>query len=942
MEGCAGRRAIAIGHFNCERQVDLVLALAHRLVQRALQREAVARATIRQFHRKHRHTISRPGDRLTIRAGRQGHWHTARGQGRHQAAVGERNRAQTIIARINRQRPGNRCRFLIRIRPIGQIVFIHTTRIHAQFRVIRIFAANRRLARRRWFRARRGHRDRWLWPIIGDLKGLRRRGRIAIPIRDRIGERIQQRRTIRMRLARVTGIGERPVRLNRQRAILRVDLNTNRTGLFCARLVGIGEGCHFSAIGPFRVIAHHITGDGVATLFQRQRRIIHRNRHVVDDRDVEGGAGRRAIAIGHFNCERQVDLVLALAHRLVQRALQREAVARATIRQFHRKHRHTISRPGDRLTIRAGRQGHWHTARGQGRHQAAVGERNRAQTIIARINRQRPGNRCRFLIRIRPIGQIVFIHTTRIHAQFRVIRIFAANRRLARRRWFRARRGHRDRWLWPIIGDLKGLRRRGRIAIPIRDRIGERIQQRRTIRMRLARVTGIGERPVRLYRQRAILRVDLNTNRTGLFCARLIGIGERCHFSAISPFRVVAHHIAGDRVATFFQRQRRIIHRNRHIIDDIDINRCIGGVAISIGHRHAKGQAGDDIRAIACRVINLTRQVKRPAKAVRFIPGHTDREDLRSIRHGGDRLTIRRDAVADRFTAGRQRHVFQCLRHRQGNRPKAIITGINANRATDRRCTALITARRDVPIFAAQVIFIHNTRRRIRARILNRHRRDIIIGHFDAQHRRILIAIPIGQRIGEVLEDRLRACNRIVTRREGIAAIGCNRQNAGIHRDRRARHRINRIAYGVARPIRILHRRHAGTIGTNRVIGINNIAADRLALFYRTRTVIHRNRNVIDDLNPEFMLEDQTIQSSRIKVIVGSGTVFRRSQNIEVQRNRVFRRRLRMIQRIDQLERIAGIRIQGNCKDRARRTKIIGRNCCQDTVILSEGNCIAR
>ncbi len=341
-------------------------------------------------------------------------------------------------------------------------------------------------------------------------------------------------------------------------------------------------------------------------------------------------------------------------------------------------------------------------------------------------------------------------------------------------------------------------------------------------------------------------------------------------------------------------------------------------------------------------MINLTRQVKRPAKAVRLISGHTDREDLRPIRHGGDRLTIGRDAVADCFTARRQRHIFQRLRHCQSNRPKAIITGINANRAADRRRTALVTARNRVPSFAAQVIFIHNTRRRILARIVNRHRRDIIISHFDAQHRRILIAIPIGQRIGEVLKDRLRACDRIFTCREGIAAIGCNRQDAGIHRDRRTRHRINRIGHGVTRPIRVIHRRHAGTIGPNRIIGINNIAADRLALFNRAGAVVNRGRHIINDLNPEFMLEDQAVQSCRIKVIIGADAVFWRAQNIEAQGDRIFCGCLWVIQRVDQLERIAGIRIQGDCEDRARRTKIIGRNRRQDTIILSEGNRIAR
>ena len=435
------------------------------------------------------------------------------------------------------------------------------------------------------------------------------------------------------------------------------------------------------------------------------------------------------------------------------------------------------------------------------------------------------------------------------------------------------------------------------------------------------------------------MRVDLDTDRTGLRRTVFRRVGEGGDDRAVGAFDIIRHDVAGDGFPAFLERQRGVVIGDRDVVDDIDPDRGTGGVAVGIGHGHTERDARDDIFARARRMIQLTGQVEGPAEAVGRIAGQGQREDVFTIRRCGDRLTVAGQGIGHRRTAGGQAHCLQFLRHRQGDGAEAVIAGVDVQAAADGRPLALVGTVDQIAGFAAQIVLVDDRAVRIGTGIGDFDRRLVVVGDGNRQDRRILIAVAIGQGVGEALRHRLGAGDRVFGRREGIAAVGMDRQAAGRRRNRDAVDRIDRGRRRIAVDVGIGDVCHRRAVRTRNVVRIDQVAADRLALFDRAGIVVDRGRHVVDHLNREAMLEDQPVKRGRVEVEVRTADpVLRHAEDREVEGQDVFRRELRVIQLIHQLERIGGIRVQGHGEDRALvgPARVGGRR--QHTVLLREGD----
>ena len=371
-----------------------------------------------------------------------------------------------------------------------------------------------------------------------------------------------------MVFVRIRRVAVGPVRIDRQLTIDRVHRIPGVRRLRVAVLVGVGEARQRDRIVRTPdVVVHQVAGDRVAAFFQRRHTVIHCLRNVIHDRDMERHRVRGPVAVRHRRRERNVDLVLASPFRMVDLTLQREGVARAATRDLHREDRVATGRTRDRLTVV--RIGDRNAVRRQRGHVALTRQRQTARPVRTIVDRERTGCRQRLLVAVGPVRQVILVHAARIHTQFRVIRVFLANRRLARRRRFRRVRRFRRRRVnrRPVIRDRERLGRRGNIIVPIGQRISEPFRQRIATGMVFVRIRRVAVGTVRIDRQRAVLRVNRDTDLAGLGGPVFRRVGERRDFRAVGTLDIVVHDVANDGFPAFLQRLPRVIHRGRHIVD---------------------------------------------------------------------------------------------------------------------------------------------------------------------------------------------------------------------------------------------------------------------------------------------------------------------------------------------------------------------------------------
>jgi len=324
--------------------------------------------------------------------------------------------------------------------------------------------------------------------------------------------------------------GEGPVSGDRQLAVFghhRLPVGVDRLGLGVAIRVGIDNLGHDNrVICAQRIVVHQIAGNARATFFGREDTVINRQRNIVHDRDVEGNRIGRAVAVRHSRGERNVDLVLAIRIRMIDLTLQREGVARATTRHFHGEDRRATGGPRDgRAVVGIGQR---NAIRGHRWDIALTRQGQATRSVRAVIDGERTGCRQRLFIRVGTIAQVVLIHTAGIHAQLRMIRVFLAYRRLARRRRFRRIRRFRCRRnnRRSVIRNREGLGCGRRIAVIVLNCVADALRQRvatGVIFIRIGRVT-VG--PVGLNRQLTIDRVDRIAGIRGLRVTIFIRVSE--------------------------------------------------------------------------------------------------------------------------------------------------------------------------------------------------------------------------------------------------------------------------------------------------------------------------------------------------------------------------------------------------------------------------------
>ncbi len=368
---------------------------------------------------------------------------------------------------------------------------------------------------------------------------------VAVRVSDRVGEGFgavaPAVQGLEVGIAGVEGVGVGAVGVQHQRAVSPDESPCgDRPGAFP----------DLNPVGALHVVGQDVAGQReVGFRGGRRVAVIHAFRQVVDDVDVQRAVGGGAVVVHHGDGELLGQVVGAVGGRVRLVVDQGVAVTHDTGRRVEaRDGQRAAQRCGDRLREAGGHAvgDHGDAAHGQGGNAVQRGDGEGSAL----------GQRCR--VRCAAVAEVFLVD-----GQLTAVHVQAAD-------------GHRI----VVVVDVQHQVGGAGVAVRVGDGVGERFRAVapavQGFEVGITGVEGVGVRAVGVQHQRSVSPDESPCgDRPGAFPDR----------NPVGSLHVVGQDVAGQREVGFRGGRRvAVIHAFRQVVDDVHVQRAVGGGAVVVHH----------------------------------------------------------------------------------------------------------------------------------------------------------------------------------------------------------------------------------------------------------------------------------------------------------------------------------------------------------------------